>query len=62
MYYNMNEIKIRYVLDDGNVIEKYILDTHKLHCIDLNLLILFESPIDTDYIKRIEIKIIKKVK
>ena len=58
----MNEIKIRYVLDDGNVIEKYILDYHKLHCIDLNLLILSECPVDTDYIKSIVIKIIKDVK
>lgn len=58
----VNEIKIRYVLDDGNVIEKRILDNHKLHFIDLNLLILFECPIDTDYIKNISIKIIKDVK
>lgn len=56
----MNEIKIKYVLDDGNVIEKYILDEHKLHYIDLNSLILFQAPIDTDYIKRIKIEIIKK--
>lgn len=58
----MNEIKIKYVLDNGNVTEKRILDIHKLHCIDLNLLVLFQAPIDTDYIKRIEIKINKDVK
>ena len=58
----MNAIKIKYTLDNGNVIEKYILDNHKLHHIDLNLLVLFQAPIDTDYIKRIEIKIIKDVK
>jgi hypothetical protein len=58
----MNEIKIRYVLDNGNVIEKRILDYHKLHYIDINLLALFQAPIDTDYIKSIVIKINKDVK
>lgn len=58
----MNEIKVRYVLDNGNVIEKYFLDNHKLHCIDLNLLILFQCPVDTDYIKKIQIAIFKDVK
>lgn len=58
----MNEIKIKYVLDDGNVIEKRIIDNHKLHYIDLNLLIFFQAPIDTDYIKRIKIEINKGVK
>lgn len=58
----MNEIKLRYVLDDGNVIEKRILDYHKLHYIDLNLLVLVDAPVDTDYIKSISIKIIKDVK
>ena len=55
----MNEIKIRYVLDDGNVIEKYIKDTHKLHYIDLNFIALYQCPIDIDYIKTIVIKISK---
>lgn len=58
----MNKIKIKYVLDGGDVIEKYIIDDHKLHYIDLNSLVLSEAPIDTDYIKSITIKIIKEVK
>lgn len=58
----MNEIEIKYVLDNGKVIESYISDNHKLHCIDLNLLVLSECPVDTDYIKSISIKITMDVK
>lgn len=59
----MNEIKIKYVDNDGDiVVEKRILDNHKLHCIDLNLLVLLQAPIDTDNIKSIVIKINKDVK
>ncbi len=58
----MNEIKVRYVLDDGSVIEKYGLYDLKLHYIDLSSLIISECPVDTDYIKSIIIKIIKDVK
>lgn len=56
----MNKIKIKYVLDNGNVVERHILDNHKLHCINLNFLVLDEAPIDTDYIKSINIKIEKE--
>lgn len=52
----MNEIKIRYTLDDGNVIEKYIRDTHKLHYIDLNLLVFFEAPLILILLKVYQLK------
>lgn len=58
----MNKIIIRYILSGGDIIEKYISDNHKIHCIDLNLLVLLNAPIDTDYIKSISIKIFKDVK
>ena len=58
----MNKINIKYVLDNGNVINKYYLDIHKLHCIDLNLIVLQDTPVDTDYIKEIQIRIRREEK
>lgn len=61
MYYNMNQIEIKYVLDDGQVVYKRGVYDLKLHYLDLNKMIISECPIDTDYIKSVMIKIIKDV-
>ena len=57
----MNQIEIKYVLDDGQVVYKRGVYDIKLHYLDLNKMLINECPVDTDYIKSVTIKIIKDV-